>query len=115
IQDMAGQPVPGATVTARLLKHAFGFGGSVKAGDLVAPSQNSQIQKVVSEWFNRVVFENDLKWGNWPANQSTVQAALTWLEQYNIPARGHNLVWPIHDSPADGYSTAAALLAGLNQ
>ncbi len=50
----------------------------------------------VVQLYNRVVFENDLKWPQWdrvenrPANLSAIE----WLQGQQIEIRGHCLVWP---------------------
>ena len=115
--DTEGKPLANCVVHARLLRHQFAFGGSVKAEDLVGPRANPNIQRVVTNWFNQVVFENDLKWGSWlsPAAKALTVQALTWLQSRNIPVRGHTLVWPIKGSPADAYANPLQLRAALDQ
>ncbi|HYC70256.1 MAG TPA: endo-1,4-beta-xylanase [Opitutaceae bacterium] len=52
------------------------------------------------EFFNAASPENDLKWPAWEGDfgagydRANTVAALRWLKERNIPARGHVLVWP---------------------
>jgi endo-1,4-beta-xylanase len=99
VRDAAGKPVPGADVTIRQTKQAFGFGSAVVAQFLTRPG-HEQYKQVVAELFNTAVFENNLKWqplaGDWGEGW-TVDVALKgvdWLAQHGIQTRGHVLVWP---------------------
>lgn len=101
VLDSDGGPVPGAEVRVRLHRHAFGWGSAVDGGRLLGrfgtSADRGRYQSVVTNWFNKVVLENDLKWPSWEAttpNGSTAVAALNWLDARGIPCRGHNLVWP---------------------
>ena len=111
----SGAPAAGIKVRARLVRHDFGFGGSVKASTLALPG-NDRVRGLVTNWFNRAVFENDLKWGAWEnaGSRPVTVAALDWLRRAGIPVRGHNLVWPISGSPADSYLEPGSLRAALN-
>jgi GH35 family endo-1,4-beta-xylanase len=83
-------------------RHAFGFGTAVVAGTLsTAGGDNDRYQKEVERLFNRIVFENDLKWGPWEEGASNsgywrrqyVDSAVKWLTDRHIDIRGHNMVW----------------------
>ena len=100
VVDAAGTPVGGATVHAAQTSLDFGVGTAVVAQRLNDPQQ-AQYQQIVRENFNKVVFENDLKWpayqGDWGSRLGAAQAeaALAWLDANGIDdVRGHNLVWP---------------------
>ncbi len=102
VEGKDGNPVTGAKVSIRMKKQAFGFGTAVVAQKLAqAGDENTEYQKQVERLFNRIVFENDLKWGPWEdgaANtgywrRSYVDEALKWLSARNIDVRGHNMVW----------------------
>ena len=63
---------------------------------------NDEYQKEVARLFNRVVFENDLKWGPWETGASNtdsswrreyVDGAMKWLSDRHFDVRGHNMVW----------------------
>ena len=97
-----GKPVTGAKVSVRMKKQAFGFGTAVVAQKLaLAGGENTEYQKQVERLFNRIVFENDLKWGPWEDGASNtgywrrsyVDGALKWLSARDIDVRGHNMVW----------------------
>ncbi len=102
VTDSKGNPVPGAKVSIRMKRHAFGFGTAVVANTLTNPGgDNDRYQKEVERLFNRIVFENDLKWGPWEEGASNtgywrrqyVNNAVQWLSDRHIDIRGHNMVW----------------------
>ncbi len=101
VLDADGFPVPGAEVRVRLQRHAFHWGSAVDGGRLLGSfgtaSDRGRYQAVITNWFNKVVLENDLKWPSWESttpNGRTALAALDWLQARGIPCRGHNLIWP---------------------
>ncbi|MDQ3621580.1 MAG: endo-1,4-beta-xylanase [Verrucomicrobiota bacterium] len=96
VTDSAGNPVPDAWVSARMYRHAFGFGSAVVASRLLGTGTDNQIyQGKVRELFTKVVFENDLKWPQWESNRQRPQDALAWLWSNGIwRVRGHTLIWP---------------------
>lgn len=101
VLDAGGFPVPGAEVRVRLQRHEFHWGSAVDGGRLLGSfgtaSDRGRYQAVVTNWFNKVVLENDLKWPSWESttpNGRTAVAALDWLQARGIPCRGHNLIWP---------------------
>jgi len=101
VLDQAGFPVPGARVSARMRRHAFGWGTAVDGGRLTGTfgtaADRGRYQSVITNWFNKVVLENDLKWPSWESTTPpgrTAISALNWLDARGIPSRGHNLVWP---------------------
>jgi len=100
------EPVQGANVHVKMLKHKFGFGTAVSVPMWFDDSYDSRIYRQKLEnltgngrSFNIVVIENALKWPAWEnaATQGTreqvVQAA-RWLADRGIKVRGHNLLWP---------------------
>lgn len=95
VRDASGNPAPGAAVEVRMRRHAFGFGTAVAADQLLGSSTDSQkYGDAIRELFNKAVLENDLKWPQWESNRQRALNALRWMREYNIPVRGHNLVWP---------------------
>ena len=104
VTDAAGQPVSGAEVRARLLRHAFGFGTAVTAKLLAAEgAEADRYRETVRSHFSRAVFENDMKmefWeqslenkpGHWLRWEDTVKAC-DWLTAEGIGLRGHYLSW----------------------
>lgn len=91
-----GAPVRGATVHARLKRHAFGWGTAVAAERLLGTSTDSiRYREFIPANFNMAVLENDLKWGPWESNPNRALEALRWLRENGIlRVRGHNMVWP---------------------
>jgi endo-1,4-beta-xylanase len=102
VTDKKGNPVAGAKVSVHMKRHAFGFGTAVVAKLLTDPSpENDRYRQEVEKLFNKVVFENDLKWGPWEEGASNtgywrrqyVEGAMKWLLDRHIEVRGHNMVW----------------------
>jgi GH35 family endo-1,4-beta-xylanase len=103
VLDAQGSPVPGAHVAVRMKRSAFPFGSGVVAAKIAgsAPA-DERYRNEVARLFNRVVFENDLKWGPWEEGatgngyyrRKNVETAVQWLSAHGLDIRGHNLVWP---------------------
>lgn len=95
VTDADGRPLPGASVHVQMLRHAFGFGAAVAGRRLLEESvDGDRYRGVVTQWFNRVVIENDLKWPQFEADPALARRTVAWLRARDIPVRGHNLVWP---------------------
>ena len=97
VRDKNGKPVPNAQVKIEQTRSAFAFGSAVSAKALISSDPNDvKYQQVIKEQFNRVVFENDLKWHRWvnPEDRAATLKATSWLQEANIDLRGHVLVWP---------------------
>lgn len=102
IRDTEGYPVPDAQVAVRMKRHAFGFGSAIDGGRLLGKfgtaSDRLKYQGVITNWFNKSVLENDLKWPQWeasaPNGPGTATNAVKWLRDRGIAVRGHNLIWP---------------------
>jgi endo-1,4-beta-xylanase len=95
VVNAAGLPVSGAAIKLNMTRHAFAFGSAVNA-DLIADTgpESAKYRQTVRELFNRVVFENDLKWPSWESEfQATTRKALDVLRSQDIAVRGHNLLW----------------------
>ncbi|MGC9469590.1 MAG: endo-1,4-beta-xylanase [Anaerolineae bacterium] len=113
VQDAAGNPIDGAEIAVEMTRHAYGFGSAVAAYWLTHGSADGDAYRaVVEEHYNKIVFENDLKYGPWEEGKTTspgdyfVRAntfeALEWLTARDIAIRGHTLIWgPIR---AGGYN-----------
>jgi endo-1,4-beta-xylanase len=99
VKDTAGKPVPGATVHAKLVKHAFAFGTCVPSAILISDG-NDKFKRIIPELFNVATLENDLKWvslsGDWGPEFTLDRAkqGVEWLRAKGISVRGHTLVWP---------------------
>ena len=103
VRDATGKPIEGAEVIVKQTRQKFAFGSAVSAKALVSDDPaDAKYREMVKTLFNRIVFENDLKWDKWKADRETPQRALKWLRDNNIEARGHVLVWPSwRHSPAE--------------
>ena len=98
VTDAAGKPLPNATVAVRMKRHEFGFGSAV-AATLITDRQSENARKyreMILKLYNKVVFENDLKWPQWEnqANRQHTLNAARWLNDHGLAIRGHCLVWP---------------------
>lgn len=97
VVDGKGALVRDARVAVRMKRHAYPFGSAVVAADLLAESPDAEkYRAIVLEHFNRVVMENDLKWGSWEKNRERSLAGLEWLKKNDVEVRGHVLVWPAY-------------------
>jgi GH35 family endo-1,4-beta-xylanase len=103
VRDSAGRPVPGAVVSVNMQRHAFGFGSAVAADMILARTPDGEkYRETILGYFNKVVMENDLKWGGWEENRQRAIDGVKWLRDHGIAVRGHNLVWPgWHNLPKD--------------
>ena len=104
VTDAAGQPVPGASVSVRQVRSAFGFGSAVTAEWLTKPGPDGDAyRKIVDDCFSRVVFENDLKMEGWENSLKNEEGnsfrwdntlkSCAWLKERDIAVRGHYLSW----------------------
>jgi endo-1,4-beta-xylanase len=95
VQDERGTPLAGAEVSVRMTRHAFPFGSAVDGSTLLGAGLSNDLYRgVVTNWFNRVVLENDLKWPNFAGNPQRAISSVKWLRDRDIEVRGHNLLWP---------------------
>ncbi|MGE5489033.1 MAG: endo-1,4-beta-xylanase [bacterium] len=100
VKDRSGKPVPGASVSVRMRKHAFLFGTAVNVpalmGNRLNDSDREKYKQHILELFNAAVTENALKWPQWSneASRPAAMAAVDWLRENGLAVRGHCLVWP---------------------
>jgi GH35 family endo-1,4-beta-xylanase len=94
VLDAAKKPVPGARVSVRMKRHAFGFGSAVNAQRLLENSPDAeQYREIIARDFNKVTIENHLKWPQWERDRETGTRAVAWLRERGIAVRGHCLFW----------------------
>ncbi len=103
VLNRQGKPLHEAQVKVSMQRHAFAFGSAVTARSLTVQTNDGQrYRQLVEKNFNKVVFENDLKWENWETSKEYTNAnyrmdntdsALNWLNQRGILVRGHYVVW----------------------
>lgn len=97
VQNAQNKPISGATVEIRMKRHAFGWGSAVVAQHILRDDKDGErYREIIEKYFTRVVFENNLKWGNWEnaRNREETLKAAQWLRDRNIEIRGHCLIWP---------------------
>ena len=97
-----GKPVANTEVKLSLHRHAFGFGSAVVAKRFSGESEDDRrYREIVDRLFSIVVFENDLKDGNWSPDfdekrkaqrNAELDRAFAWLAERHIPVRGHYLM-----------------------
>lgn len=99
VRDGSGNPVTGAVVNVRQLRHGFKFGSAISGySSLLAangPNANApQYQALVKRLFNTVVLENNLKWGDFLNNRQLALDSANWARANSLYLRGHTIVWP---------------------
>lgn len=102
VEDTEGNPVDGASVRVRMVKHAFEFGTAMVAARIMdnTSADNATYRQKLLELFNSGTFENDTKWPAWLGqfgssfNPAQTVEALKWTQQKGLAMRGHVLVWP---------------------
>ncbi|SFR91490.1 Endo-1,4-beta-xylanase, GH35 family [Halomicrobium zhouii] len=107
VVDGDGNAVPGATVDLAMQEHAFDFGSAVSAEHINGDSEDDEIyRETFLENFNKAVIENGLKYpaflGEWGDSKEGAKQALDWLNQRNVPTRGHYLVWEEYSTEGGG-------------
>jgi GH35 family endo-1,4-beta-xylanase len=125
VKDKSGKPVRGAEVAVRMKKHAFLFGtavsGAAFANQRFSAEDMAKYKDSIKQLFNFSVMENENKWPQWAnvASRPATLAALDWLRESGLQARGHNLVWPswnntnvkaVQDAKADPAALAKVTL-----
>ncbi|HBT77363.1 MAG TPA: hypothetical protein DEB39_10685 [Planctomycetaceae bacterium] len=108
--DAAGNPVENVVIELKMLRHAFPWGTAVTTRRLLQQDEDgNRYRAIVERYFNRVSFENDMKWHRWDndKNRDDTFKAIEWLRARNIDIRGHCLLWPSwRNSPAEYRSMA---------
>ncbi len=97
-----GKPVANTEVKLTLHRHAFEFGSAVVAKRFSSESEDDKrYREIIDRLFSIVVFENDLKDGNWSPDfdekrkaqrNAELDQAFAWLAERHIPVRGHYLM-----------------------
>lgn len=99
VRDAEGRPVPGAKVSVRMKRHAFGFGTELHERLLMRQNDSdaARYREAALKLYNKAVFGNATKWGPWEKSsehQKRTERALKWLHQRGFAVRGHTLLWP---------------------
>lgn len=108
--DAEGNPVENAEVELKMLRHAFPWGTAVTTKLLLQQDEDgNRYREIVEKYFNRVAFENDMKWYLWNdlRSRSDTFKAIEWLRDRNIDVRGHCLLWPSWRNSPTAYKNLA--------
>lgn len=97
-----GKPLADTEVKLSLRKHEFGFGSAIVAKRMSGESEDDKhYRDIIDRLFSIVVFENDLKDGNWSPDfdekrrsqrNAEIDKAFAWLDTRHITVRGHYLM-----------------------
>ena len=121
VVDADGKSVEGAAVDVKMIRHAFGFGSAVTAYMLSVDDDDDgrKYRQIVESLYNKVVFENDLKWNPWNVSKADnkrwskfrmeyTDKALEWLNERDIEVRGHYVTWaPLEEKQLQKYEGQA--------
>lgn len=107
VRNPGGQPMNGATVTIEMADHAFDFGSAVSVNHILGDSEDDErYRETFLEDFNKAVIENGLKYpsflGPWGDSKEGAIETLEWLEEHDIPTRGHYLLWEEYGTDGGG-------------
>ncbi|MBN1894488.1 endo-1,4-beta-xylanase [bacterium] len=99
VENRNGEPLKNASVHVRMKNHAYGFGTFIANRVL---QNNADAQKYKAELlnlFNRATtpfYMGDGGWGWYAseANRGEYCNMAGWLQDHDIPAKGHVLIWP---------------------
>lgn len=96
VVNAAGKPLPGAEVNVVMKRIAFNWGTATSSQRLLDSSNDSKIYRdTLLKYFNQVVLENEIKSKNWARfNYNQTSKGIAWLNEHQIPIRGHVMVWP---------------------
>lgn len=107
VLNPGGQPMHGATVEVEMTEHEFDFGSAVSVEHITGEDADDEIyREKLLENFNKATVENGLKYpaweGDWDIGNDATRATLNWLNERDIPVRGHYLLWEQLDSSSGG-------------
>ena len=97
--DSDGNKIHGAELSIQLKKHSFGFGTAINMRRMFdkqkfTEEELERYKSLITQSFNKVVFENGLKWKLYQYFKEFVPPAVAWVEENNLTLRGHTLIWP---------------------
>jgi endo-1,4-beta-xylanase len=88
-----GKPCKDAKLDVAMVQHEFRWGVAARVSNLL---NNEAEQKLLSQSFNHVVLENDLKmkfWGKNPPKKDVLNC-IDQLRSKGMTVKGHALIWP---------------------
>ena len=96
VTDPAGRPVEGASIEVELAKHAYAFGTFFSRLVLDDTPQAADYREWIQANFNHAT--TPLYWADWgwadPVRRSEYLRMAAWLQEIDLPARGHVLLYP---------------------
>jgi GH35 family endo-1,4-beta-xylanase len=97
-----GKQLADTEVKLTLRRHEFGFGSAIVAKRMSGESEDDKhYRDIIERLFSIIVFENDLKDGNWSPDfdekrrsqrNAEIDAAFAWFNERHIAVRGHYLM-----------------------
>lgn len=107
VLDTDGNAVESAQVDVSMAEHDFDFGTAVSVEHINGDSEDDErYRQEIRKNFNKAVIENGLKYpqflGPWQEGKEDVHAALDWLNEQEIPTRGHYLLWEEYSTDGGG-------------
>ena len=88
LKDAFGNPISGAMIDAKLVRHEFQF------GTVFSVKQFNMIRKHLHLFGNQIGFENALKYKHKDTLSKNVPEVMAWARENAVTVRGHTLVWP---------------------
>lgn len=107
VLNPGGQPMDDATVDVEMVEHEFDFGSAVSVAHVTGDGEDDEIyRETFRENFNKAVVENGLKYpaweGVWDTDNDDTRATLDWLDEHDVPTRGHYLLWEEYGTAGGG-------------
>jgi endo-1,4-beta-xylanase len=103
VYNAKGRKVVGAEVRIRQVRHAYGFGSAVDAAHLLADTEDGEkYRSIVESSFNKVTFENDMKWEAWEKRKTSELDPFRWTLNGEPLLRGNLPLfpeWPYWEGP----------------
>jgi len=96
-----------ASSTSRCREHEFDFGSAVSVEHITGDGDDDAVYRErFLENFNKAVVENGMKWpawdGTWDTDNDATRETVQWLNDQEIPTRGHYLVWEEYGTDGGG-------------
>jgi endo-1,4-beta-xylanase len=98
--DAKGDPVKGASVSARMKRIAFNWGVAIASDSILDTSADGEkYRQTILQHFNQVVEHNDMKWERWQLLTKEdrgvkTKKVNTWCRENKLGIRATTLVWP---------------------
>jgi len=99
IKNMNGQPIQGAEIRIEMQNHAYGFGTFMSELALSNSDDAENYKSEVLKLFNCATtpfYMGSDGWGWYHSeqNRQNYTNLAGWLQDHNIPTKGHVLIWP---------------------